>query len=371
MAPVSLNDLRPWAVAVLIEGKLYLFEPALGLPIPGPGKIGRDRGGRLDIRPATLAEVAADDGLLRRLDQPRTSPYPLKAADLSRIVFLIEASPQYLAKRMQLIESRLTGKQKMALTAAPTATAHRLLAAAGGRASAQLWLLPYMSLQRRMQLGPAKILGRLITLLPFHMMQFSPLYRGRVLHLKGQLTDEPGVRPYNPETRPANGRPAAPDFSGWGATSFYQMARPSNQEMDEMMKSETERLAQESLAMIERAVQQRSLAPSQAKTLQEQAKLRAAEAARDLTEACFAGKCYASYWLGALAMEQGNYASAIDYFTNRTLAAAPTGQWSPRRAVTISPAPTKPPANGTRRSNCTRPTHPRPAPTAMPSAPAG
>ena len=136
MAPVSLNDLRPWAVAVLIEGKLYLFEPALGLPIPGPGKIGRDRGGRLDIRPATLAEVAADDGLLRRLDQPRTSPYPLKAADLSRIVFLIEASPQYLAKRMQLIESRLTGKQKMALTAAPTATAHRLLAAAGGRASA-------------------------------------------------------------------------------------------------------------------------------------------------------------------------------------------------------------------------------------------
>ena len=186
-----------------------------------------------------------------------------------------------------------------------------------------------MSLQRRMQLGPAKILGRLITLLPFHMMQFSPLYRGRVLHLKGQLTDEPGVRPYNPETRPANGRPAAPDFSGWGATSFYQMARPSNQEMDEMMKSETERLAQESLAMIERAVQQRSLAPSQAKTLQEQAKLRAAEAARDLTEACFAGKCYASYWLGALAMEQGNYASAIDYFTNRTLAAAPTGQWSP------------------------------------------
>ena len=71
-APVSLTNLRPWAIAVLIEGKLYLFDPALGLPIPAPGKIGLDRDGRLDIRPATLAEVAADDGLLRRLD--RTPP---------------------------------------------------------------------------------------------------------------------------------------------------------------------------------------------------------------------------------------------------------------------------------------------------------
>ena len=189
----------------------------------------------------------------------------MKAADLRRLVFLVEGSPQYLAKRMRLVESRLTGKQKTVLTAAPTATAQRILAVAGGKATAQLWLLPDISLQRRMQLSPRKILERLVMLLPFHTLPFSPLYRGRVLHLRGQLTDEPGVRPFDPEVRiraakkaledaealgirpddpdarPTDGRPVAPDFSGCGATSFYQMARPSNEEIDQMATGEKER----------------------------------------------------------------------------------------------------------------------------------
>ena len=125
-------------------------------------------------------------------------------------------------------------------------------------------------------------------LLPFHMMPFSPLYRGRVLHLKGQLTDEPGVRPYNPEARDADGRPAAPDFSGWGATSFYQMARPSNEEMDEMLKSETRTGLRRSSWLCRAGwSKQRSLTPEQAKMLQEQAKIRAAEVAGDLTGGVF------------------------------------------------------------------------------------
>ena len=59
--PVALADLRPWCVAVLVEGKLYLFDPPLGLPIPAPGGIAVDRAGQLDIQPATLDQVAADD----------------------------------------------------------------------------------------------------------------------------------------------------------------------------------------------------------------------------------------------------------------------------------------------------------------------
>ena len=290
----------------------------------------------------------------------------MKATDLRRIVFLVEGSPQYLAKRMQLVESRLTGKQKTVLTTVPTATAQRLLEAAGGKAAAQFWLLPYMSLQRRMQLSPAKILGRLITLLPFHMMRFSPLYRGRVLHLKGQLTDEPGVRPYNPETRDADGRPAAPDFSGWGATSFYQMARPSKEELDEMTKSETERATQGWLAAVKQVVQQRSLTPEQAKMMQEQARIGAVEAARDLTQACFTGKCDASYWLVRLRWSRAT--------TRRRSTISPIASWRSPQPVngrsapsTISPAPTKPPASGTRRFNCTRPAVWRPAPMATSS----
>ena len=41
------------------------------------------------------------------------------------------------------------------------------------------------------------------------------------------------------------------------------------------------------------------------------------------------GKIYASYWLGLIALDQGNYASAVDYFANRTLAAAPGSMWTP------------------------------------------
>ena len=40
-APVPMADLRPWCAAVLIEGQLYLFDTALGLPIPAPGGICR------------------------------------------------------------------------------------------------------------------------------------------------------------------------------------------------------------------------------------------------------------------------------------------------------------------------------------------
>jgi TolA-binding protein len=42
----------------------------------------------------------------------------------------------------------------------------------------------------------------------------------------------------------------------------------------------------------------------------------------------FRGKYDASYWLGLIAYERGNWASAIDYFQRRTLGAVPDGLWS-------------------------------------------
>ena len=60
-----MADLRPRCTAVLIEGQLYLFDTALGLPIPAQGGISVDRNGQLDIQPASLVQVAADDSLLR------------------------------------------------------------------------------------------------------------------------------------------------------------------------------------------------------------------------------------------------------------------------------------------------------------------
>ena len=59
---------RPWCVGVLVEGEAYLFDPLLGLPIPAPNGVTRDESGQLAIQPATLAQVANDGKLLRRLD---------------------------------------------------------------------------------------------------------------------------------------------------------------------------------------------------------------------------------------------------------------------------------------------------------------
>ena len=60
------------------------------------------------------------------------------------------------------------------------------------------------------------------------------------------------------------------------------------------------------------------------------------------------GKQDASYWLGLIAFEQGNFPSAIDYFTKRTLDAMPGGPWTQSRPDITWPAPTRHPAIGSR-----------------------
>ena len=147
------SGLRPWCVGVLIDGKVYLFDPLLGLPIPGPHGVTRGRDGQLAIQPATLAQVLADDGLLRQMDVGESHLYPFKAADLKRLVVLLEASPQSLTRRMKTLESRLTGDRHMVLTTAPSGRARRWkavpLAKPGPPIETRLWPLPFDTLRCR------------------------------------------------------------------------------------------------------------------------------------------------------------------------------------------------------------------------------
>jgi tetratricopeptide (TPR) repeat protein len=240
-----------------------------------------DHSGQLDIGSATLAQVAADDGLLRRLDLSPASPYPVKAADLKHAVLLVEGAPQALAKRMKLLESHLAGKQKMVLTAMPAAQAERLKQAAGPLVTAQLWTLPYETLACRLRLHPRGIIPQLLALLPFYARPGAPLYRGRVLHLKGRFEGDDG------------------------ATSCYQAARPSNDDISEDFRADIS------------AVQK----------MPPQVQANAADEANLKAQMSALGKHDASYWLGLIAFEQENYPSAIDYFTKRTLDVAANGPW--------------------------------------------
>ena len=87
-----MADLRP-SLRSRVDRRpvVYLFDTALGLPIPAPGGIAVDRNGQLDIQPATLAQVARRRQPAARLDLDPAQPYPVKAADLKRVVLLVEA----------------------------------------------------------------------------------------------------------------------------------------------------------------------------------------------------------------------------------------------------------------------------------------
>ena len=266
-APAAKTDApegatHSWCVAVLIEGQAYLFEPLLGLPIPAPGGIKLDASGQLMIQPATLAQAVADDKVLRQLDVDLAHAYGAKSSDLKHVTVMLEASPTYLARRMKLLESRLAGTQKMVLTTSPTAQAERWKALAPVT-GVRLWNAPFETIERRSQLAPEAVQSRLRALLPFFAMQpNAPLYRGRVLQLKGRFTGD------------------------GGAVSCYQMARPSQQE-----------LAISSIHPLEKFFYQQ-------------------------------GKQDASYWLGLIAYQRGNYEAAIDSLFTRTLRAAPDSPWT-------------------------------------------
>ena len=246
-------------MAVLIEGRL-LFDPVLGLPISAPNGVTRDETGRLAIQPATSPRWLPTRNCCG-IDADDAHVYDVKASDLKHVVVMLEASPTYLARRMKLLESRLVGVQKMVLTVSPTSQAEHWKAVTHV-AEVRLWPRPFETLQRRSHLDPKGVQARLAAMLPFYGLPSAPLRRGRILQLKGKFVGDDG------------------------ATHYYQMARPSQEE-----------LSASSAHPVEKFLFQR-------------------------------GKQDASYWLGLIAYQRGNYPAAIDYFTNRTLLFMPGGPWT-------------------------------------------
>ena len=265
-------------VGVLSGGELYLFDPALGLPIPARDGVKLDRAGGLEIEPATLSEVAADDALLRRLDVDDERRYPLDSSRLNESVVLLEASPAYISERMKLVENRLVGDARLVLTTDASGQGERMKACRHV-GDVRLWPLPYETIRQEIELGAKRGQWWAYWLAPF-LIEFakydsakSPtalalsyeqwvLWRGRSCHLKGKFVGSSS------------------------ATEYYQRARPSDRE------------------------------------------LAAAKMEPRLVEVYLRAKLRASYWLGLIAAHEGNDASAIDYFKTRSVDVAPQGPWT-------------------------------------------
>ncbi|HEY1785568.1 MAG TPA: tetratricopeptide repeat protein [Pirellulales bacterium] len=165
---------RQWLTAFVTDNDLFLFDPSLGMPIPGPA----------GHRVATLADVAADDELLRKLDLSSTRPYPVKAEQLGHLVAYVEASPAGLSRRMETLEAHLTGDQRVILTARPQRVAERL---AGRPQIDQIryWSMPYEFWKARGERTPGQPSPSASELLVFEVV--PPLLKGRSLQFKGAI----------------------------------------------------------------------------------------------------------------------------------------------------------------------------------------
>jgi tetratricopeptide (TPR) repeat protein len=107
--PNELGGPQAWACAVFIpsagggsKGELYLFDPQLGLPIPGPKRQGI----------ATLTNCVEDESLLAALVPSGGEPYRVSQDDLKNVGILLDVQPEALLRRMLVLEAPLNEARK-------------------------------------------------------------------------------------------------------------------------------------------------------------------------------------------------------------------------------------------------------------------
>jgi tetratricopeptide (TPR) repeat protein len=271
----------PWAVGVLIAGQLYLFDPALGLALPGPGGEGI----------ATLGQVSADPQLLRHLDVSESLKYPVTEQDLSRLVALVDASSEALSRRMKLIESQLAGEHRLVLTVAPSQIAEQVRGTPG-IGQVRLWRIPLeaelFALAYQNKRAQDSRLDAQYQTERFMFSGLSPLAQARQLHFQRRFEKQPG-------------QPSAVE-------RYMEVRHP---------EAQVAALEQDFTLQKQYGLQQRPGEPVelwQNRIRNGQMMLRAA-------------RYHASYFLGLLHYDNGDYESAANWFRKRTLEDSPQSPW--------------------------------------------
>ncbi len=183
LAPVSEEAAqRPvvWICLALVDGKAYLFDQRLGMPVPDAKGDGV----------ATLDEALADSQILDRLDLPGQIPYPTNRAALlasGKLTILLDSSRGYFSPKMRLLQSRLTGKNRAVLFRDPIEQGRQFARVLGNRlGDVQVWPLPYAT-ETLLFTQPEFTQATLYTLRPFDGE--LPLLYARVAQLKGNFSD--------------------------------------------------------------------------------------------------------------------------------------------------------------------------------------
>jgi hypothetical protein len=201
---------RGWAPAALVGGKLYLFETALGLPVPAAEGNGI----------ATLDEILKEPKLLDQLNVEGLPAYPVSAKDLKQgAIAMIDAEPAALSRRMQLLQAAMPAATRLALTTQPSQIDAALRKAKAS--SVTLWHAPLEAILYRIGLSRRASQDQKLALalhrLNVRFAPSRPLVKARNFHLQGRFENE--------DTKPA-------------ARSLYLQCRPPDREIDALMTNE-------------------------------------------------------------------------------------------------------------------------------------
>jgi hypothetical protein len=103
---------RPFLVGILLENEVFLFDPALGLPIlalDSPAATGPE------VKVATLTQVQADPAILKQFDLDPQHPYPLAGAELKSPAVAAIGDTSFWAPRMEQLQPAFTGASAMVI----------------------------------------------------------------------------------------------------------------------------------------------------------------------------------------------------------------------------------------------------------------
>lgn len=275
---------RPWLPALLLRNQLYLFDLALGFPIPGPDRKGI----------ATLEQVVADPSLLRVLDLPGAAAYPIGAEDLRSVSALVDAELASLTIRMRLVESAFSAKRKLTLTCRPSEL-EKKLRQCKHISSVSIWRVAVdaeyfqAALPIVLRSDPVKMAeyNRLMLL----FQPGRPLMFARHLHLLGTYEAPP-----DEETQ-------------LGARERYSRLRAAEKLIDSLEDSKGREIA--GLADLPLASK-----PEERKKQLE-----------DMQMMMRTGKHHATYWIAQTHYDTGDYHVAREWFEDRLLKGAPESPW--------------------------------------------
>lgn len=161
-----------WLAALFADSKLYLFDPRLGLLIPGPEGKGV----------ATLEQVSTNDALLRKMDVEGL-PYPLTSELAKAAAVFIVADPFELSRRAGQLEASLTGEDHLILSVKISELASQLKAVLEVTKVA-LWEVPFRTLQGQLLIGKDARTSEALAFEPFAVR--PALWKARVWHFQGR-----------------------------------------------------------------------------------------------------------------------------------------------------------------------------------------